>query len=46
MDQKDSIHKRLSNEETCSELMDILDKKKQKIKKEINDKYKKLFDAI
>ena len=33
MDKKESISTQISNEETCSEIMEILEKKKQKMKK-------------
>lgn len=46
MDRKETISTRISNEETRSSIMEILDNKKEKMKKAINEKYKKLLETI
>lgn len=46
MDKKETISTRISNEETCSSIMEILENKKEKMKKSITDKYKKLLETI
>lgn len=46
MDKKQTINERLSSEQTCSSIMEILSNKKNKMKSSINEKFKKLLESI
>ena len=46
MDKKQTTCERISSEQTCQSIMDILTKKKDTMKKAITEKYQKLLSAI
>lgn len=46
MEKKDIACSRISNQQTCSSILDLLNNKKNKIKNLITEKFRKLIDLI
>jgi uncharacterized protein with von Willebrand factor type A (vWA) domain len=46
MEKKQKAIERISNKEVCSSIMELLSNKKEQMKSQINEKYKKLVESV